>query len=288
MAAGDRAWLQGALANWEVAEQDWLGLSPAPLAQVVVIDADCTYTLPQGRVDHAISARHNGATIDLGEMQLPLGPIAFADGSGRFVMSLPSVWRASGITSTTDFGVFLQGVMLHEIMHTRQSSLASDALDAIALESVGAVADDDRIQEEFKADPDYVAVYNDERDLLFAAAQAETDEIARGLAARALASMRARRAQWFVEERAHFAELENVFLTMEGVGQYLMYRNYLAQPEMSADTALAATMRGGWWSQDQGLALVLALDRLLPDWRERAFREPDWRAQNLLAAAVEN
>ena len=32
--------------------------------------------------------------------------------------------------------------------------------------------------------------------------------------------------------------------------------------------------------------LMLVADRLLPDWPARAFREPDWRADNLLAAAV--
>jgi len=32
---------------------------------------------------------------------------------------------------------------------------------------------------------------------------------------------------------------------------------------------------------------MLVVDRLLPDWQERAFREPDWRAENLLAAALQ-
>jgi hypothetical protein len=46
--------------------------------------------------------------------------------------------------------------------------------------------------------------------------------------------------------------------------------------------------RGGrQWSQDQGLALLLVVDRLLPGWQQRAFRDPDWRAERLLAAAVE-
>jgi len=28
------------------------------------------------------------------------------------------------------------------------------------------------------------------------------------------------------------------------------------------------------------------VDRLLPDWQARAFRDPDWRAERLLEAAL--
>ncbi|HSG33847.1 MAG TPA: hypothetical protein VLA37_04870, partial [Sphingomonadaceae bacterium] len=105
----------------------------------------------------------------------------------------------------------------------------------------------------------------------------------------ALHLMRQRRARYFSGDDAHFRAFDDVFLTMEGSGQWLVYR-YLLSPAGGAATpeaALAETRRGGrWWTQDEGLALVLVLDRLLPDWRERMFRDPDWLAENLLAAAV--
>ena len=101
--------------------------------------------------------------------------------------------------------------------------------------------------------------------------------------------MRARRARFLSGENAAFAAFDDVFLTMEGAGQWLVYR-YFRSPEggaASAGTALNETRRGGrQWSQDEGLVLVLTLDRLLPDWRVRAFRHPDWLAERLLAAAV--
>jgi hypothetical protein len=148
---------------------------------------------------------------------------------------------------------------------------------------------DDFLQQRFADRPGYREAYEAERDALFAAAAASDFAAARGLAAHALHLMRQRRARWLSGENAHFAAFDDVFLTMEGSSQWLVYR-YFVSPEGGAfepAAALAETRRGGrWWSQDEGLALVLVLDRLLPDWRERLFRHPDWLAENLLAAAV--
>jgi len=285
MASADRAWLEGALSHWQVAEEQWLGLASAPLPQVVAIDAACIYTLPRGQVELAEAVRHDGAMIDLGEIKLPLGPISFADGSGRFVMSLPSVWRTAGVSSEIDFDTFLEGVMLHEIMHTRQAALATAALDEIERQHPGMRISDDLVQDTFEGDTAYVALYETERDKLFAAASAPDDETARALAAEALGLMRERRAMFFHGDRAFYSELEDVFLTMEGMGQYMMWRHFSTQSGISSELALQETLSGEYWTQNEGLALFLVLDRLLPDWRERAFRQPDWRAINLLAAA---
>ena len=54
-----------------------------------------------------------------------------------------------------------------------------------------------------------------------------------------------------------------------------------------ADALRGVRRNGRWWSQDEGLALMLVVDRLLPGWQQRAFRDPDWRAERLLTAAVE-
>lgn len=285
MNADDRAWLEGALANWAEAEREVLHLPPAPLPQVVAIDAACTYTMQQGRVGDAVGVPHDGEAVALGEQALPIGPIAFADGSGRFVMSLPSVWRASGVTSRVDFGTFLEGVMLHEIMHTRQAELAHAALEEIEARADIEVSDD-AIQGLFEGDPEYVVAYQRERDLLFAAAKAPDTASARRLAREALAAMESRRARYFTGNRAYLADMEDVFLTMEGMGQYLMYRHLARQPGITPEQAFAEANRAKYWTQNEGLALFLALDRLLPDWPARSFREPDWRAQNLLAAAA--
>jgi hypothetical protein len=221
-----------------------------------------------------------------------MGPISFAYDRDRFVMTLPSVWRAAGVTSELGLERLMDGVLLHEIMHTRQSGLATEHLAGPAASAGVSDAElsDDLLQERFEGDPEYVAAWGAERDLLYAAAAARSDAEARRLAGEALGLLRARRARWFNGERAGFAELDDIFLTMEGMGQWLIYRYFVspAGGSVAPDEALAATRRGRrWWSQDEGLALVLVVDRLLPGWQARGFRDPDWRAERLLAAAVE-
>jgi hypothetical protein len=293
MDPGDRAWLERALGNWQRAERDDLLLEPQPLPEVLAIDARCTYRLPAGHLAQLNGLPHDGTVHLPGGNEAALGPISFASGDagGYFAMSLPSVWREAGVTSEVGLERLMDGVLLHEIMHTRQTALANAVLGPLVAET-GIPDDelgDDIVQQRFGDDPDYAAAWAAERDLLFAAAAAPDHAEARRLAARALERMRARHARWFTGDNAAFASLDEVFLTMEGMGQWLIWR-YLLSPEgggYSPEQALPAVRRGGrQWSQDEGLALILVVDRLLPGWQERAFRDPDWRATNQLAAAV--
>ncbi len=206
MAAADRAWLEGALDTWRKAEVEWLKLAPQPLPTVAAIDAQCTYLLPAGRFDGAQAAPH-GETVTLPDgAEAPIGPISFASGEGGyFAISLPSVWRAAGVDSEVGLERMMAGVLLHEMMHVRQTSLATSAL-AGAASAVGVSDDeltDDIVQERFADDPNYVAAYTEERDALFAAAAAADD--ARGAAAgrpRAWADARTPRA--LVHRRSGF------------------------------------------------------------------------------------
>lgn len=293
MDPADRAWLERALANWDRAERDDLLLGPQPLPEVFAIDAGCTYRLPTGDLTEAVAVPHGGTVRLPGGNEASLGPIAFASGDagGYFAMSLPSVWREAGVTSEFGLERLMDGVLLHEIMHTRQTALASAVLGSLVAE-VGIPEDeisDDIAQQRFGDDPAYAAAWSEERDLLFAAAAAPDDAGARRLAAQTLERMRARHARWFTGDKAAFAGFDEVFLTMEGMGQWMIWRYFRSSEGggYSPDQALPAVRRGGrQWSQDEGLALILVVDRLLPGWQERAFRDPDWRASRLLEAAL--
>ncbi|MFT3809289.1 MAG: hypothetical protein QM698_05175 [Micropepsaceae bacterium] len=292
MAPDDRAWAETALANWRIAERELLHLAPAPLPLIVVADGACTY---QGTMDAgaAITWRaepHEGEIVLPGGARVPPGPVSFAspaaDGAPAFfVMTLPSVWAAAGGTSELGLTALMDGVMLHEIMHTRQFDLMApkfatlDAPDDL---------DDDSLQARWKDDAAYVAAYEAERDALFAAAAATGDAEARTKAAEALASMRARRANFFAGPDAVWAVYDDIFLTMEGLGQWVAYAWFARErSDLNGDALLAAVRRGGrHWSQDEGLALFLVIDRLVPDWQAHAFAaEPEF-AEALLARAA--
>jgi hypothetical protein len=293
MTESDRVWVEGALANWQVSAREDLHIDSNPLPDVVTLDDRCTYVLPHGRTDRMTSREHHGHPALPDGKQVPLGPVSFATGDvdGYFVMSLPSVWRAAGVASGLGVEGLMDGVLLHEIMHTRQAALAGPQLDALARAHGVAENDltDNIVQDRFGKDPAYRAAYERERDLLFAAAVASSDAQARSLAAQALAAIRARRARFFAGDKAFYSEFDDIFLTMEGMGQWLAYRHYLGPRGGAIDpaTALREVRRdGSQWTQDEGLALILVVDRLLPRWQARAFREPDWRAASLLAAAI--
>jgi hypothetical protein len=204
---------------------------------------------------------------------VPVAAISFAFAADGFAMSLPSVWREAGVTSSFGLERLMTGVLLHEILHTRQAGMVGQIAEPAA-RAAGVAEDDvndDFLQRQFADRPGYRSAYEAERDALFAAAAAPDLAAARGLAAHALHLMRERRKRWLSGEDAHFAAFDDVFLTMEGSSQWLIYR-YFVSPEgggFEPAVALAETRRGGrWWSQDEGLALFLVLDRLLPDWRD--------------------
>lgn len=289
MDAADRSWLVRSLELWGEAESKWLELTPRALPFVIVIDTKCSYRLPDGRFDGLIAWPHEDGMAVVEGDKLPIGPISFANDSGGFVMSLPSVWREAGVQSGLGLEALMEGVLLHEIMHTRQSALANHAFEMTGI-ALSEDLSDNFVQEALEDDAQYVAAFEQERDLLFAAAAASDLAEVRKLAARALEMMRARHARWFIDDRGYFRDLDGIFLTMEGMGQWMFYRHAVdvtARTGTGIEVAMAETRRGKkQWSQDQGLALILVVDRLLPDWKQRAFRNSDWRAENLLSAAI--
>jgi len=298
--SGDKAWIEQALRNWRVSERAILKLKPAPPPTIVAIDASCTHVGKAGpkATIRWTSAAHPAGVVTLPDGKtVPIGPISFAapdNGaahSGFFAMSMPSVWRASGVTSEIGLERLMDGVLLHELMHTRQFYFANPALVELAEKyHFGDDMSDDSLQDKFKSDPAYVAAYQAETDLLYSAADAPSDAQARRLAATALATMRARRARWFVGGNAQWAPLDDIFLTMEGLGQWLAYAWFVSPRGLSLNhqAAIAAVRRKRQrWTQDEGLGLFLVIDRLAPRWQRLAFAAHPALAEALLAEAAD-
>lgn len=149
---------------------------------------------------------------------------------------------------------------------------------------------DDSIQTQFEADREFAASVARETDLLFAAAAAADVAETRKLAREARSLMRSRQARWFQGKRAYLGEAEDIWLSMEGSGQWLAYR-WLTDPRGGAVPPGIAlpefARRGKWWSQKQGIALLLALERLAPTgWEASIFGGGRQTATQMLDAGL--
>ena len=87
--------------------------------------------------------------------------------------------------------------------------------------------------------------------------------------------------------------MKRIFVPTRGGSDW---QRLLAKPSLhwkmgaSAMTAAAAQqkMRGSrrWWSQEEGLALFLVVDRFVPDWPKRAFADQPALGIDLLRLAA--
>jgi len=281
LARADSAWLARALDGWQAQNQRALGVTIRQPA-LVLFDAKCVHRLTPV-VDRVAPARfiaakqpfavrssaHQGRVRLPDGAMIPAGLTSFAGPlpAGRmfFVMSLPSVWRARDLDPGGGDRL-ATAVFLHEYTHTQSPALGT-LVDSLTRRGLPVDVNDDVIQQRFGARPDFRTSYEAERDLLFEAAADPSDSQARALAARALERIDQRRARTFVGADSIYAELEDVFLTMEGLGQWVAYRWLTdgAGGAMAAPDALSFIRRGGrHWSQDEGFALLLITTRLSP------------------------
>jgi hypothetical protein len=139
--------------------------------------------------------------------------------------------------------------------HARQLyHFAPRLAEATARYQLPADLNDDAIQTRFEAVREFAAQVDAERDLLFAAASSD-ESMARGLARKAKMQIDARRAVHFVGTDAKYAELEDVFLTMEGIAQWTSYR-WLTHPRVALHDGSpeAPPLSNGTWTIQAGFS----------------------------------
>ena len=295
----DSAWIALALDGWQRQSSRALHAPAIRFPTLVLFDSLCSYTLlpvarPGGDASFIAagqrfglqSAPHAGTIRAPNGESLPARLVSFAarmpNGDMFFVMSLPSIWRANGRSDTLATAVFM-----HEFTHTQNPALGA-RIDALIRRGLPEEIDDDLIQKRFDSLPAFRRAYEQELDLLYESARAPTRELALRAARRALAAMNARRATYFRGPNALYADAEDVFLSMEGIGQWAAYL-WLTDPQgaaLSADDAMTSIRRGRRWSQDEGLALLLVLSRLAPDAPRAMFGPSARTVLPLLRSAV--
>ncbi|HZG42844.1 MAG TPA: hypothetical protein VEY93_07770 [Longimicrobium sp.] len=318
LTADEQAWIQGALDDWHLVSRDFLRMEEPTVPWMVFIGPECAWHVAAKAGDgpdlaatltpsaaaltlgtSPLDVRHvaHSGTVRLpGGGEVPVAPLSFAgpvgeSGEAFFLMAMPSVWRRDPRTANEpDPETLLRAVFAHEITHTQQVAALYRRIDALE-EAAGSPDDfdDDIVQSRFDTVPGFRAAYEAERDLLFRAAAESDSAQRRTLAGQALAAARERRARYFTGANAIYADIEDVFLNMEGVANWAAYRVILHHAGPGADGAqvLRAIRRGGRkWSQDEGLALFLVFDALLPGWQQRVLGPEPPSVFTLLAEAA--
>lgn len=299
MPEADARWAQRVVDGWEQVSRE-LRIDPAPLPWIVLFGSSCAWHLNPGEASLpagepvAMALSFAGAPVSVrgvpheGKVRLPNGSeipaeimaAAFPVGDGTsafFALASLSLWRSNPQASKDpELEERILSAALHEIVHTRQLPNVVSRIDALRRRyELPERLSDDTIEERFKSVPGYREAFEAERDLFYQAVS-ETDAARRReLIARGLAKARERRARFFTGPDAGFAAIEDLFLNMEGAAEWarLKYHQRMGKPGLADEAAIVAFLRGkeNTWSQDEGLALVLLLDKVRPGWQEHVM-----------------
>jgi hypothetical protein len=293
VSSSDLQWLDRSLAAVLEAAGDLGNNINLGATEIIVFDADCMLTLvPTGERRFAT---HDG-TVPLPMGNSPAVITSFAAPSADaqtayFVMALPSIWEAAGFSSEITLYDFTLGVFAHEISHVWQLPTFYQALRQVdGIENLPAPVNDDMVQRIFADDPGFRSGVEAEIRTFANAAHQQDAAIVRAMVVQAQEQMQARWQSSFTGELAALADVDAIFLTLEGSGQWFALQVLTASPSgprLERDLAMRAFgQRGGRWSQDLGLAMVMVLERLLPEWRQRVYGGDSASVLALLDAAL--
>ena len=282
LSAGDQAWLDRAMTAWDLTSRRITRVGRIANLQAVIFDSRCVLTsrtAMSGGPRMWQSAPHQGQ-VDLpnGET-IPANVISFASTNAKgnfFVMSTPSVWRAGDVNEQFGLEPLMVAVLLHEGTHVAQFLTYGARMSALSERfHLPESFNDDSIQLRFQGTPEFAASVTREIDLLLRAARARDRSSALRLARQARALMRARQDRYYPARDAYLREAEDIWLTLEGSAQWAGYQWVIRRDGGAVPSAVAFQSfgkRGRWWSQEEGFALFMTLDRLSGSkWKRHAF-----------------
>ena len=306
----EATWMQRALDGWDLARRDFLKVDARPLPWIVMYDATCIWHLAAtdpklvadakpikaqfkfaGEPLEVLAMAHRGTVLLPNRVEIPIEIKASTAlyRSGRatfFVMSMPSVWRRKPFLDE-----YLQGVFSHELVHTLQLVNINRRLrQLIGTVDVPGRLNDDVIQARFQKEQGFARLMDRERELFYKAAGASDKAHRADLVRKALAIVHERHEKFFKNSNAVYQEIESLFLTMEGIGQWTAYRLTKARGQLgSSDVESLNLVREDrrYWSQDEGLALFLLIDAMVPNWQARMFDALPPSPYTLLEDALE-
>lgn len=301
-------WIEQTLRVWEKTRQRALLLPAEKLPWLVLFDESCVWHINPDLLLLKTNAKsgipfnrkladvyltsHAGKITLPNAQEIPAQLLSFAsvyDGGKKsfFVAAMPSVWqKAPNLKTENNLDALVKSVFMHEMTHTLHRSFHAK-LDEIEKKLTDVENfDDDIIQNTFSQKNDFRTAFESEHGLLYRAVNETNPARKRELAKAALASIKSRRAKFFVQKDAIYAEIEEIFLTMEGAANWTAYQAALGEGLPPEDALKLIRRSGKYWSQDEGLALFLIIDALLPKWQKKAFGKSSATVTDLLAEAV--
>ena len=300
LSPADQAWLDSSMRAWNYASTHLSGIGHVSKIEAVIFDKRCVLTsrTAMNGGANAWAASLHGGKIELPDgNKVPVGVISFAGSDPKkgnfFVMSTPSVWHAAGKDGKgTTLEKLMTAVMLHEGTHVAQMPTYGAGIGKLSDRyHLPQDFSDDSIQDRFKGNSAFARSIDAESTLLFAASKAKSRAEASRLVRRALAMMKARQARWYQGKDAYLTEAEALWLTLEGSGQWLAY-NWEVDPNggrVRASDVLPGFVHDRWWSQREGFAAFMALQRLVgASWKKQAFHKGRKTIVEMLAAAAES
>jgi hypothetical protein len=301
-----RNWMQQILETWTTVAQANLRISPEPVPWMIFYDDQRAWHLNADVTRLPAGFRRSPTNVVAGgreypvhvvtheqEVWLPAGePLPVGEGKPPRVFAMPYangqqsftaialpvlLRRMPGMDDEKSFATFFIGVAGHELVHTRQ---LTDVLRRVTQlrerYPVPSGITDSFIQQTFASDAAYAGLYAKERDLLFQAAAAIDDkrESSLRLISEALSLVEKRRATFFTGDRTAYAELDDIFLGMEGIAMWVQFqvaRAHAPKEEPWQTTALNMLKGNTEWVQEEGFVLFVLIDRLVPNWQARFF-----------------
>lgn len=293
----NRAFLEDALQDWQTAVARDLQLPHAPLPWIVAFDRECSWNLApdpatadrdawtpselrfRGQPIFVKSERHGGTVRPPSGDPFPVSPRIYAAHAASldrayFVMALPDVFAADPQASKDPLlRERLRSVVSHELLHTRQlAAVAAQVKSLRERYTLPEDIDDNIIQRRFGSNPEFRAAWERERDLFYEAVADGDQKSAGRKALEAIALMRVRQARFYTGADRPFERIEQLFLNMEGAAEWVRYKIHEHDHQRfksHADIIQFIRGRENDWVQDEGLALVLLLDRFANGWQRR-------------------
>lgn len=295
----DSAWLDRAIRGWRRVGERRLELSAHALPPLILFDTRCVHHLHVGTTWRVRTEPHRGVVrLPNGLAIAPIGIGITSPTRGDtaifLALALPESWRADpryrGTNDTRDsWERYLVRAFTHEMTHAHMLPGLVSRLRALEASIFPDTIEDNIVQARFGQDRDFAQAVLRETDLLYRAASAATVRARQAYVRAALTSMDERRRRFYTGDSASWRELEQTLLDLEGVAQWAALGHVTGGATTGAtfERALAQFRAGReFWSEDHGLALILALDRLVPDWQRQLISATPTSSFALLTQAL--